>query len=97
MSKVKVSKVSYGSDRVTSPQGKGKVISRRWAELIALTLLLVVLGLAGLDKVMERGERAECLAWKEQASQNSTFYLVGWQADQCKSVGVPMKGIPVRG
>ena len=96
MSKVpKVSEVSYGSGRVR--RRRTKPVSRRWAKGIALTLLVVVAVVASLDKIMERGETAECLAWKKQARHNPTFYLVGWQAEQCKVVGVLMPNIPVRG
>lgn len=84
-------RVSY---RRTEP-----IISRGWAEVLALTVLFVILGvvgLVGLDEIAERGERAECLAWQTQARSNPDFYLVGWQADQCRAVGVLMEGIPVR-
>ena len=92
----KVSRVPYGSGRVHRNRRTGRPISRRWAEVIALALLVVVAGVAGLDKIMERGEKAECLAWKEQARHNPTFYLTGWQADQCRAAGVSVDGIPVR-
>ncbi|MDP3991791.1 MAG: hypothetical protein Q8P66_02775 [Candidatus Colwellbacteria bacterium] len=92
-----MSRVPYGSGRVHRNRRTGRPISRRWAKGIALTFLVVVAVVASLDKIMERGERAECFAWKEQASHNSIFYLTGGQAEQCKVVGVSMKNIPVKG
>ena len=92
--------MSYESDtEVDVHYQRTGLVSRRWAGVITsalLVVLLVVAGIVGIAEIMKKGERAECLAWKEQASHNSIFYLVGWQSDQCKSVGVPMKGISVR-
>ncbi|MDP2650892.1 MAG: hypothetical protein Q8P04_02250 [bacterium] len=78
---------------------KGEPITRRWAEALALIVFFAifgVVGLVGLDEIAKKGEKTECLTWKEQARQSPNFYLVGWQADQCRAVGVSVDGIPVR-
>ena len=52
-------------------------MSPKWAEVLALTLLFVVLGVVVITSLADI-ERNECLVWKQQASHNSAFYLVGW-------------------
>ncbi|MBI2010802.1 MAG: hypothetical protein HYS89_01005 [Candidatus Colwellbacteria bacterium] len=71
--------------------------SLAWVWLLAAILVvLAVFVRADIDTALKRQEKAECEAWKIQAEHDPSFYLVGWQADQCEAVGVPMPGIPVR-
>ena len=92
--------MSYESDtEVDVHYQRTGLVSRRWAGVIAsalLVVLLVVAGIVGIAEIMKKGEKAECLTLKSQAKGNSLFYITTQQAEQCKSVGVPMKGISVR-
>ena len=72
-----------------------KPSTRGWAKVVATTLFFAAFLVVGITGIAEF-EKNECRAWKEQASHNSTFYLVGWQADQCRAVGVSVDGILVR-
>ena len=72
-----------------------KPSTRGWAKVVATTLFFaafLVVGITGITEI----EKNECRAWKKQAGRNINFYLVGWQADQCRVVGISVEGIPVR-
>ena len=74
---------------------KGEPISKRWAEALALIVFFVVFGVVvstGLAEI----EKNECRAWGERVRQNPLIQPANWQLNQCRAVGVPIKGIPVR-
>lgn len=41
-----------------------------------------------LVKGADRAEAVECYKWQDQAQQYTGFYLLQWQADQCKAQGI---------
>lgn len=64
--------------------------------VLVFLIFTTILARSQIDAAMRRVEKVECETWKAQAALYPGFYLVGWQADQCKAVGVPMPGIPVK-
>ena len=64
--------------------------------IFIVLICVIVFGLclilfAGADK----NEISECKKWQEYAAQYEGFYLVQWQADQCKAhsiqINAPIK------
>ena len=49
----------------------------------AFTLMLVVLN-TGIVK----SEKNECYKWQEQAESYKDFYLLGWEAEQCRTLNI---------
>lgn len=40
------------------------------------------------ESSIDRVEKYECQRWQEEAAKYQGFYLVQWQADQCKFHGI---------
>lgn len=59
--------------------------------IVVLVSALILVLVAGTNN----SEKAECKKWQEYAAQYEGFYLVQWQADQCKAhsiqINAPIK------
>lgn len=56
---------------------------------------LVLLFAFFLNLGMNKSERVDCLKWQDQAKEYPTFYLLQWQADQCKAHNIDVDA-PIR-
>ena len=64
---------------------------------IFILLILAAVSISSqIDAALRRVEKAECEIWRARAVLHPDFYLLDYEADQCREVGVPMPGIPVR-
>ena len=74
---------------------RDQLVSQRWAEAFALIVFFVVVGVVGSFGLVEI-EKNECRAWGERMRQNPLIQPANWQLNQCRAVGVPIEGIPMR-
>lgn len=42
---------------------------------------------------MNKSEIVDCYKWKKQASEYPSFYLLRWQADQCKAHNINIDAV----
>lgn len=60
----------------------------------AIFLILFVIA-SSINDSMNRSEKVECRKWQEDAAKYQGFYIVQWQADQCKAhdiiINAPVK------
>lgn len=67
-----------------------------WATILGLGCVMVYGMISGLQNGMASEEVTECRKWQEQAAEYApSFYIVQWQADQCKAhditINAPVK------
>ena len=92
---VRHGQISHG--RVRSAERERSLVSFMLFVFIFILLILAAVSISSqIDAALRNVERAECEVWRARSVLDPEFYLVGWQADQCREVGVPMPGIPVR-
>lgn len=64
------------------------------ALFLGIVLLIGLLGWVGKSG-LDQNEVVQCRQWQEQSAQYAGFYLVQWQADQCKAhniiINAPVK------
>ncbi len=61
--------------------------------LFCLSVLFVV---AILQTGLNRAEKTECVQWMEIAEENSLFYMLDLQVEQCERLGFDVSNIPRR-
>lgn len=59
------------------------------------TAVIVITTIAILRPALDRGLRAECQTWQEQAEELQDYYITKWQDEQCRDVGYDIDA-PVR-
>jgi uncharacterized membrane protein len=55
---------------------------------IVIVAALVVFFFFALPVLVDEHEVQECLTWKQYQEDYPSFYLVGWQIDQCQHHGI---------
>lgn len=54
-------------------------------------VVIAIIAFQILNAGMNRGERAECMQWADDAQRISDYWLTQWQADQCAFHGIKVE------
>lgn len=71
----------------------------RAQKVVLLLLVLAIVGSMGFlfNGALKSHEKEECLEWRRLAEEHPNFYLLEWQLEQCKELGVKLPpSIPTR-
>lgn len=63
----------------------------KFAFYLVIFVTAIILLALGIFEGMTRHEIKECKKWQAQAREFPTFYLIGWQTEQCKAHGIEIE------
>jgi hypothetical protein len=62
------------------------------SKIMAVVFSVIVFAafVMALDAGIDKSEKAECLKWRQEASEFPLWYSADWQREQCKAQGLPL-------